>query len=63
MAMTNKELGKLDREKLTQAQQTALRLVENGRWEDFVRFSMQKEKGCDRDTHSPLQVLLGSCFT
>jgi hypothetical protein len=31
MALTDTELGKLDRNKLTQAQQTALRLVENAK--------------------------------
>ena len=40
MAMKDAELAKLDREKLTQAQQTALRLVENAK--------NGKYSGCER---------------
>jgi hypothetical protein len=51
MAMTDKELGKLKREKLTQAQQTALKLVENakaGKYsgsERLARYAIDRDEG------------------
>jgi hypothetical protein len=51
MALTDTELGKLDRSKLTQAQQSALKLVENmkdGKYsgsERFARHVLDREEG------------------
>ena len=49
--MTDTELEKLDRSKLTQAQKTALRLVEQGtsgdkpHWERMARYVVDREEG------------------
>lgn len=51
MALTDAELAKLDKEKLTQAQQTALSLVENaknGKYsgsERLARYSIDRDEG------------------
>ena len=51
MDMTDKELGKLNRKKLTQAQQTALKLVENakaGKYsgsERLARYVIDRDEG------------------
>ena len=51
MALTDAQLGKLDRKKLTQAQQTALRLVENaeaGKYsgsERLARYVINRDEG------------------
>ncbi len=51
MGMTDAQLAKLDRCKLTQAQQTALKLVEQGtsgdkpEWERMARYVVDREEG------------------
>ena len=49
--MTDEQLAKLDRKKLTQAQQTALKIVEQGtsggkpEWERMARYIVDREEG------------------
>lgn len=58
MALTDKELAKLDKKKLTQAQQTALKLVENAKDGKYSGSERLARHVFDREEGKPTEYLV-----